>query len=70
MKKSLLPLVAAAGLLGTLLVPQSGFALSESQRIQQELNQLKKNKIGYSAKSCANGKANRTSTAGEAADRK
>ncbi|ALS24448.1 murein hydrolase activator EnvC family protein [Paenibacillus naphthalenovorans] len=50
MKKSLLPLVAAAGLLGTLLVPQSGFALSESQRIQQELNQLKKTKSAIQQK--------------------
>lgn len=50
MKKSLLPLVAAAGLLGTLLVPQSGFALTESQRIQQELNQLKKAKSAVQQK--------------------
>lgn len=51
MKKSLLPLVAAAGLLGTLLVPQSGYALKESQRIQQELNQLKKAKSAVQQKS-------------------
>ncbi|MBP1157769.1 MULTISPECIES: M23 family metallopeptidase [unclassified Paenibacillus] len=51
MKKSLLPLVAAAGLLGTLLVPQSSFALKESQRIQQELNQLKKAKSAVQQKS-------------------
>lgn len=50
MKKSLLPLVAAAGLLGTLLVPQSGFALTETQRIQQELNQLKKAKSAVQQK--------------------
>ncbi|TVY09357.1 murein hydrolase activator EnvC family protein [Paenibacillus cremeus] len=50
LKKSFLPLVAAAGLLGTLLLPQYGFAISESQRIEQELNQLKKTKTAVQQK--------------------
>lgn len=41
LKKSVLPVVLTAGLLATLLVPQQGLALSESQRIQQELSRLK-----------------------------
>ncbi|MDO3678784.1 murein hydrolase activator EnvC family protein [Paenibacillus ehimensis] len=44
LKKSWVPLVVTAGLVGTLIAPQYGFALSESQRIQQEINQLKKMK--------------------------
>ncbi|MCS7459926.1 peptidoglycan DD-metalloendopeptidase family protein [Paenibacillus doosanensis] len=42
MKKSVLSLVVTAGMAGTLLVPQLSFALSESQKIQQQLDQLKK----------------------------
>lgn len=42
MKKSLLSLVVTAGMAGTLLVPQLSYALSESQKIQQQLDQLKK----------------------------
>ncbi|MFB6364671.1 murein hydrolase activator EnvC family protein [Paenibacillus elgii] len=44
LKKSWVPLVVTAGLVGTLVAPQYGFALSESQRIQQEINELKKMK--------------------------
>ncbi|WP_163852971.1 murein hydrolase activator EnvC family protein [Paenibacillus elgii] len=44
LKKSWVPLVVTAGLVGTLIAPQYGFALSESQRIQQEINELKKSK--------------------------
>ncbi|CAG7633706.1 hypothetical protein PAESOLCIP111_03492 [Paenibacillus solanacearum] len=50
MKKSYLPLVITAGLMGALLVPQYGFAISESERIQQELNQLKKTKAAAQQK--------------------
>ncbi|WP_028551029.1 murein hydrolase activator EnvC family protein [Paenibacillus sp. UNC451MF] len=42
MKKSVLSLVVTAGMASTLLVPQLSFALSESQKIQQQLDQLKK----------------------------
>lgn len=42
MKKSVVSLVVTAGMAGTLLVPQLSFALSESQKIQQQLDQLKK----------------------------
>ncbi|UUZ82653.1 peptidoglycan DD-metalloendopeptidase family protein [Paenibacillus sp. P26] len=44
MKKSFLPLVVTVGLIGALMVPEYSYALSESQRIQQELNQLKQSK--------------------------
>lgn len=54
LKKSWVPLVVTAGLVGTLISPQYGFALSESQRIQQEINQLKK------MKSATQHKANET----------
>ncbi|WP_282938819.1 M23 family metallopeptidase [Paenibacillus sp. RC67] len=42
MKKSVLSLIVTAGMASTLLVPQLSFALSESQKIQQQLDQLKK----------------------------
>lgn len=54
MKKSLLSLVVTAGMAGTLLVPQLSYALSESQKIQQQLDQLKKQQ------SAAQQKANET----------
>ncbi|CAG7656103.1 murein hydrolase activator EnvC family protein [Paenibacillus allorhizosphaerae] len=50
LKKSYLPLVITASLMGALLVPQYGFAISESERIQQELNQLKKTKAAAQQK--------------------
>ncbi|WP_426450540.1 murein hydrolase activator EnvC family protein [Paenibacillus sp. S-38] len=48
--KSYVPLVVAAGLIGTLILPQSGFAASETQRIQNELNQLRQQKNAYQKK--------------------
>ncbi|SDE50848.1 Septal ring factor EnvC, activator of murein hydrolases AmiA and AmiB [Paenibacillus sp. UNCCL117] len=50
MKKSFLPLVLSVGLVGTLIVPQSGFALTASQRIEQELKQLKQTKAAVEQK--------------------
>ncbi|MEK8131770.1 peptidoglycan DD-metalloendopeptidase family protein [Paenibacillus filicis] len=50
MKKSFLPLVLSVGLVGTLVVPQSGFALTASQRIEQELKQLKQTKAAVEQK--------------------
>ncbi|WP_235941525.1 murein hydrolase activator EnvC family protein [Paenibacillus puerhi] len=50
MKKSFLPLVLSVGLVGTLMVPQSGFALTASQRIEQELKQLKQTKAAVEQK--------------------
>ncbi|MCZ8523584.1 murein hydrolase activator EnvC family protein [Paenibacillus caseinilyticus] len=48
--KSYVPLAIAAGLVGTLIVPQSGFAASETQRIQNELNQIRQQKNVYQKK--------------------
>ncbi|TBL73034.1 murein hydrolase activator EnvC family protein [Paenibacillus thalictri] len=50
MKKSILPAITAAALLGTLIMPQYGFALSESERINQELSKLKKDKASAQQK--------------------
>ncbi|MCZ8514913.1 peptidoglycan DD-metalloendopeptidase family protein [Paenibacillus filicis] len=50
MKKSFLPLVVAAGMVGAMVVPQYSYALTESQRIQQELDQLKKSKSSIQQK--------------------
>lgn len=50
MKKSFLPLVVAAGLIGTVVVPQHSYALTQSQKIQQELEQLKKSKSAVEQK--------------------
>lgn len=50
MKKSFLPLVLSLSLIGATIVPQAGFALTASQRIEQELNQLKKTKSAVQQK--------------------
>ncbi|PZE19267.1 murein hydrolase activator EnvC family protein [Paenibacillus xerothermodurans] len=42
MRKSLLSLVVVSGLLGTVVLPQFTFALTSSQKIEQELNELEK----------------------------
>jgi murein DD-endopeptidase MepM/ murein hydrolase activator NlpD len=48
-RKSVIPLGVTAGLLGMLLVPASGFALT-TQQIDQELNQLKQSKAAAQQK--------------------
>lgn len=50
LKKSFLPLCLSLSLIGTTIVPQTGFALTASQRIEQELNQLKKTKTAVQQK--------------------
>ncbi|WP_141336196.1 murein hydrolase activator EnvC [Paenibacillus sp. tmac-D7] len=50
LKKSFLPLVLSLSLIGATIVPQAGFALTASQRIEQELNQLKKTKSAVQQK--------------------
>jgi murein DD-endopeptidase MepM/ murein hydrolase activator NlpD len=50
LKKSFLPLVLSVGLAGTLMIPQSGLALTASQRIEQELKQLKQTKAAVEQK--------------------
>lgn len=50
MKQSFLPLVLSLSLIGATIVPQAGFALTASQRIEQELNQLKKTKSAVQQK--------------------
>ncbi|MFD0680832.1 MULTISPECIES: murein hydrolase activator EnvC family protein [unclassified Paenibacillus] len=42
MKKSLLSLIVTSGLLGTIVVPQFAFALTATQKIEQQISQLKK----------------------------
>ncbi|TDF93468.1 murein hydrolase activator EnvC family protein [Paenibacillus piri] len=42
MKKSLLSLVVTSGLVGTLVIPQFAFALTATQKIDQQLGELKK----------------------------
>ncbi|AEI38786.1 peptidoglycan DD-metalloendopeptidase family protein [Paenibacillus mucilaginosus] len=48
--KPFVPFVVAAGLVGMLIAPQSGIAASETQRIQNELNQLRQQKNAYQKK--------------------
>ncbi|MGG2197750.1 murein hydrolase activator EnvC family protein [Paenibacillus validus] len=50
LKQSFLPLVLSLSLIGATIVPQAGFALTASQRIEQELNQLKKTKSAVQQK--------------------
>jgi murein DD-endopeptidase MepM/ murein hydrolase activator NlpD len=49
-KKPLLPWALTAALAGTLVLPQLGFAISASERIDQELAQLKKQKAAAQQK--------------------